>query len=561
MAGLRLNAAIVSVGCLFGATAAVAQESHPVALKTAAVKPTTELSPVELLNRGSRSNAFPSSSPAAGDGERDSSGDSIHRAATNRRDTVVEEPADDESTTRAKSEVVKKAASDAKPANPTRSNSTDARPVTTSSKADSPKTTPANSTDEVKRAAPPEPALSPQLITLRKKVRRVLAMYQTRQLNTRDHTPWEVMHALIAYGVYTDIRRDSPTGDKVNAIGWLCWGGQANGQPLITLERGKVHARIGVGVQGHAGQFMGMLAQSTVKPTYEMRVQGKTFTVADLIEQEKLDCQANTELTFKLIGLSYYLPSDATWTSNDGQTWSIPRLIQEEIKQPIRGAACGGTHRLFGLSSSYLMRKKQGLPIDGEYRRAQLYIANYQRHAFGELQNADGSFSTEWFNRRGDRPDLDRRIQTTGHIFEWLAFSLSDQQLREPRTIKTVNYLAGILQDNPKRDWSIGPLGHALHALVMYDNRVFRSKGATTPKESAAAPEVTSEPSIAPKLGAANTLPELPTLPLAAKAPRHSAETDSEHDGNYAREELRDFEELARRPESTRQPGTAVRRR
>ena len=68
-----------------------------------------------------------------------------------------------------------------------------------------------------------------------------------------------------------------------------------------------------------------------------------------------------TELTFKLIALAHYLDSDATWTSETGDEWSISRLIEEEIQSPIIGAACGGTHRLMGLSYAVRERVKHGL--------------------------------------------------------------------------------------------------------------------------------------------------------------------------------------------------------
>ena len=74
-----------------------------------------------------------------------------------------------------------------------------------------------------------------------------------------------------------------------------------------------------------------------------MLVEGKQFTVADLIESEKLGCQTGMELTFKLISLSHYLDPDATWKNSTGEEWSISRLIHEEIKSPINGVACGGT--------------------------------------------------------------------------------------------------------------------------------------------------------------------------------------------------------------------------
>ena len=198
-----------------------------------------------------------------------------------------------------------------------------------------------------------------------------------------------------------------------------------------------------------------------------------TSRCADLIEQEKLSCEANTELTFELIAMSYYLKSDDVWIARTGEQWSISRLIQEEIKQPIQGAACGGSHRLFGLSAAYKMRIAEGKPVDGEFLRAQKYIRAYQSYALGTIHNRDGSFSTDWFRRPADSGDLDRKIQTTGHILEWLVFSLDDNQLRDPRVVQSVDFLATQIVTHPDKAWSIGPFGHALHALAIYQTRVF----------------------------------------------------------------------------------------
>ena len=101
------------------------------------------------------------------------------------------------------------------------------------------------------------------------------------------------------------------------------------------------------------------------------------------------------------------------------------------------------------------------------------FIQDYHRYTFS-LQNPDGSFSTEWFERRGNDPDIDRRLKTSGHILEWIGFSLSDDELRDPRMIKAVDYVATILAKNDQHTWEIGPLGHGLHALAIYDDRVFK---------------------------------------------------------------------------------------
>jgi hypothetical protein len=316
--------------------------------------------------------------------------------------------------------------------------------------------------------------LSSDMVALGEKVRKTLATYEPKHLNARDNTCWEVMHGLIAFGPRTEIFRDGPGGQTVNAMGWLCWGGRCEGQPLIVLENNRPHALYGVGLEGHGGQFLAMLAQWKVVPASPMRIGGKDLTVADYIEEEKATCQAGTELTFKLIAMSHYLPSDAKWTSKFGEEWDIPRLLKAEIEAPITSAACGGSHRLFAISNAVKERAKRGEPIDGQWARAAKYIDDYQRYTLGRLQNPDGSFSTEWFKYPADRQgDVARKLQTTGHMLEWLVWSLPEDQLRDPRVVKAVNFLSDTLMSNPDKAWSIGPLGHALHALMIYNDRVY----------------------------------------------------------------------------------------
>ncbi len=81
---------------------------------------------------------------------------------------------------------------------------------------------------------------------------------------------------------------------------------------MLNISDGKPYGMISAGLQGHDGQFLSILAQSRVKPDFSMKVGGRDFTVADLIEYEKRSCQSGKELTFKLIALSHYLKSDET---------------------------------------------------------------------------------------------------------------------------------------------------------------------------------------------------------------------------------------------------------
>lgn len=329
--------------------------------------------------------------------------------------------------------------------------------------------------------APREPEDSPSdgvatelpadLQALRDKLRQCLGLYYRQPDNVARLTPWELMHASLAFGIDTQA---VASGNKVNALGWLCWNGRGNGRRLLAATDGSLRVRGGFGVQGHDGQFLAILAQSKVRIDSPIKAEGYDFTVADLVAYEKATCRGGTELTFKLIGLVHYLDSNETWQSDNGEMWSIPRLIKEEIEQPVVGAACGGTHRMMGLSYAVRKREKRGETFVGEWQRAKRYAEAYHEYVF-KLQNSDGSFSTNWFAGRGDWGGTTRRLNTTGHTLEWLIFSLPEDELHDPRVMKSVAYLADLLLQNHGYDLEIGALGHALHALTLYDERMFGS--------------------------------------------------------------------------------------
>lgn len=327
---------------------------------------------------------------------------------------------------------------------------------------------------EAPKAEQPEP-LSPALARLREKVRDCLSYYYQQQENVVDHSPWGVMHILIAYGVDTQIYA---SGKQTNAIAYLCYNGQCRGQQLFYLNRGKLETRVGPGVQGHDGQYLAMLAQSRVKIDYPMHVDGKDFTVRDLVNYEMKTCEPATELTFKLIGLSHYLDTETKWKSQQGEDWNLARLIREELAQPVIGAACGGTHRLMGFNYAVRKREKEGKPMTGQWQRARKFLDDYFEYTF-YLQNQDGSFSTDFFRGPNAYGDINQRIETTGHILEWFVASLSDKQLRDERVVKAVEYLTTLMMQNRRNEWEIGPKGHALHALAIYSERVFGDRPGT----------------------------------------------------------------------------------
>jgi hypothetical protein len=323
-----------------------------------------------------------------------------------------------------------------------------------------------------------------------KRVQQCLDHYLTNPETTAARSPWAVMHAVLAFG--SEYELIGPKG-RVNAIGWMCHNGLCRTQRMFTPRGDSFVPNIGGGVQGHQGQFLAILAQCQVPPDYPIQIGDRAFKVEDLVRYEMATCQENSELTFKLIGLSYYLDSNKQWRANDGKAWNIQKLIQEELKQPIVGAACGGTHRLMGLSFAIKQRVLQGQPVQGQYVRAAKFVNEYINYTW-RLQNPDGSFSTNWYESRGNEPKEERKVQTSGHMLEWLMFNVSDSELRSPRVQRAVDFLLNHIYDKRDKKWPIGPRGHATRALALYAARMSEplddSKDSATP--SKISPEVTT---------------------------------------------------------------------
>ncbi len=312
-------------------------------------------------------------------------------------------------------------------------------------------------------------ALTAREESRRSAINRCLAIYYMRPVDADELRPWSIMHGLIAYGRATQV---VSRGRVVSAVEYLCHNGPGDDRRLMQAPGDSLHLNVGEGVQGHDGQFLAMLAQSGVSPDQILMVDGKKFQVRDLIEYEQRGCRPGTELTFRLLGLSYYLDGDATWQDDRDETWNFARLMGEEINQPVVGAACGGTHRLMGISYAIAMRRQQGLEFNASWQAAAAFIADYQRLAL-QMQNRDGSFSTDWFEGPAADKSAKRRLYTTGHILEWLVFSLPGERLTDPQITRAVDYLTHMMLAAPGYELDVGPRGHALHALSMYHDRVF----------------------------------------------------------------------------------------
>ena len=317
---------------------------------------------------------------------------------------------------------------------------------------------------------PAEPLkLTRSVSRMRNTIKQGLLYYYARPEAANERSNWGMLHSIMVFGADTKIRVNNR---KHSAIAWIAGNNACRGQRLLTIKDDAIAARSGVGLQGHQAQMLAVFSLCDVPLDYPVYASNRKFSVREIVESEMLACRSGEELTFSLIGLSHYLDTDTMWLNADGETWSFERLIKEELAQPIVGAACGGTHRLMGFAHALRKRRAAGKPITGQWKRAEIFMKDFERYAY-RLQNRDGSMSTDWFEGREDNGDVDRKIQTTGHMVEWLLTITPDSKLQEPRLVNAVRFLANTIYSERGHDWKIGPKGHALRSLAMYYERAY----------------------------------------------------------------------------------------
>jgi len=339
----------------------------------------------------------------------------------------------------------------------------------------------------------PQPELSPEMAALRDGARRALALIAKQPFNSRDNTPDNVMELSLAFGAEANVRYGGPSSKSINAIGCLSWNYPCAGYRLLSTGDGRVMARFGYALQDRPAQFLAVLAQSGVPVDYEVQVDEFRGTVADLVEFEKRNVRSGADLSSALIGLARYVKDEPTWDNDLQEEWSIERLMREELARSPNRRESDVTDRLMGLSYAVGRRVKRELPLEGVFLTAEQHLAQYQDFAL-ELQNPDGTWHPDFFAQRGASRDTEGLLRSTGHILEWLVFSLPDDRLEDPRVVRSVTYLAKRL-GNQRTRWNVTSktprdfrgLMHATHALRIYDRRVFQP---LDPKE----PEAEEEP-------------------------------------------------------------------
>lgn len=341
-------------------------------------------------------------------------------------------------------------------------------------------TGPAVEVDATATGAPSAP--DPE--TLRREIDEALDFTLARHMNTQDHAAWQIVHGVLAYGRDLNIVAE---GNTVSALDYALAGGYIRGWNMRPGDKG-LESLLESGSkegQGHEDQWLGYLSQVGLPMTQPISVRGKTYTIADLIRQAEWDVYDGMEATWTLMAFSTYVPLDYHWKSKDGSQWNMERLVGMEAAQDLRESACGGAHRLYGLTCAVNRYAKEGKPLRGGWQAADERIQESIRAAKA-YQQPDGALSTDWFFKAAASPEIALRISTTGHVLEFLVLAMTDAEVREPWVARAAARLCDMLRQTRELPVECGALYHAAHGLYLYRLRMYGEPWRPHAGESAA---------------------------------------------------------------------------
>ncbi|MDX1947615.1 MAG: ADP-ribosylation factor-directed GTPase activating protein isoform b [Pirellulaceae bacterium] len=304
--------------------------------------------------------------------------------------------------------------------------------------------------------------------------------YEHRRLSVDQQAAWQIIHGALAF------KREFLVSDgtkDVSAVNYVLAGGKMAGW---NLRKGDLldEATMRYGVkalveedkkgQGHVDQWLGYLSDCHLPLDETIIVEGEKHTVADYIDQCKLDVPFNPtkEYSWTLMALTAYYPTDYAWKAADGTDWSIAQLVDIELDRDRDTSACGGTHRLTGLTMAFNRHVAAGGKIEGTWKRLADHIQASIDDA-RKYQNSDGSLSSNYLSRPGKSADLALCIGSAGHVMEFLATAMDKEQLQQPWVKRAVLDVCKQFRRTKPVDVECGALFHAAHGLVLYREKVY----------------------------------------------------------------------------------------
>ncbi|MCL2744876.1 MAG: hypothetical protein FWE67_13590 [Planctomycetaceae bacterium] len=325
--------------------------------------------------------------------------------------------------------------------------------------------------------------------SLKKSIRNVLIANARRPITTQHNSPGEILLMALPYGADAKVYQPNPNvnprdknavkGSYIYSIGTLCWNYPCNGRTLLRSDGKNVVAKVGNGYQPRPASLLAMLAMSNIMPNYEIKADGGVYSISHLISSERAGITKGSNLSMALIGLSFYGNVKETWKNDMGETWSIEKMVVEELNRTIDQGTSDVTDWLLGLTAAVNLYEEEGYALRGPIALAKKQLGIYHDFVLS-VQNENYLWHPKFFLFKGVTPNTHDAIYSGGHILRWLVTSLPENRLEDAKVRRAVANLAATLNQIPANtpagsmsEKQLEGIGVALQALSVYYQRMY----------------------------------------------------------------------------------------
>ena len=143
-----------------------------------------------------------------------------------------------------------------------------------------------------------------------------------RYLTVGVHTPWQIMHGILALGDRMDVRV-ARGSDRVQALRYLFNPGRFSQQAIFESARHGIRVKPSSDSQGHPDQFLAILAQKGFPLETVVNLNNGHGTIQEMITQAVAETGQHAETSWTIIALCHYLGPEAQWPNQDSRRYSI----------------------------------------------------------------------------------------------------------------------------------------------------------------------------------------------------------------------------------------------
>ncbi|MCH8830857.1 MAG: hypothetical protein IID45_14880, partial [Planctomycetes bacterium] len=142
-------------------------------------------------------------------------------------------------------------------------------------------------------------AVQPVVDPLVTQVIEAIEVSKYRFLTANVHTPWQIMHGVLA--LRQDYTIKDQSGKKIKAIDFISSGAAHRGQFWFQKTRygGRAHPYSTDYIfEGHPCQFLAILSMAKLPLSHKLKADRGTITIADMVNHATAEVNADQEITW-----------------------------------------------------------------------------------------------------------------------------------------------------------------------------------------------------------------------------------------------------------------------